>query len=651
MAGTRMTIYFMGLLLWCCLTKAEYMKYKDPKQPVRVRVKDLLDRMTLEEKIGQMVQIERSVASAEVMNKYLIGEHHLECVKWRRSAPAPQASAEDWINMINEFQNGSLSTRLHIPMIYGIDAVHGNNNVYKATIFPHNIGLDAMSSGLGMSVGYVYASGTLNWLRKLGLQQHSKLGQLAFHAFAPCIAVCRDPRWGRCYESYSEDPQIVQAMTEMVPGLQGDIPANSPKGIPFVAGNKNVAACAKHYVGDGGTTDGINENNTVINWHGLLSIHMPGYYTAIAKGVSTIMVSYSSWNGVKMHANRNLVTGFLKNMLRFRGFVISDWEGIDRITSPPHANYTYSIQAGIQAGIDMGLSSRMGRSTGSPLIMLTIPTQFKPESKPASTCEENFESKFAMGLFENPLADYNLVDQLGNQDMSKHTDTLTPENDSIGFLHLSFANMQIAVKTAIMIAGEYPYAETNGDSMNLTIPDPSPTIITNVCGAWKCVINIRSTRRDRTICRLHGCSSCGMVAGNEGQGVADVVFGDYGFSGKLPRTWFKTVDQLPMNVGDQHYDPLFPFGFGLTTDPTKLLDATQTIRMWLGTFETAEETARAYEKPLALSAVPILVASSDSPLAYRIQIFLTEKKDNNQSINKVLLSQYPLNKFHHQFQP
>ncbi|KAG4176251.1 hypothetical protein ERO13_A11G233250v2 [Gossypium hirsutum] len=339
MARSRVAILIMGVVLWCCLTtpaKAEYMKYKDPKQPIPVRIQDLLDRMTLEEKIGQMVQIERKVASADVMKEYFIGS----VLSGGGSVPAPQASAETWINMVNDFQRGSLSTRLGIPMIYGIDSVHRNNNVYKATIFPHNIGLGASRDPeLVNKIGAATALET----RATGIP----------YAFAPCIAVCRDPRWGRCYESYSEDPQIVKDMTDIIPGLHGNIPTDSPKGVPLVAGKNNVVACSKHYVGDGGTTKGINENNTVIDWQGLLSIHMPAYHTSIMKGVSTVMISYSSWNGIKMHANRELITGFLKNTLGFKGFVISDWEGLDRITYPPHANYSYSIQAGIHAGIDM----------------------------------------------------------------------------------------------------------------------------------------------------------------------------------------------------------------------------------------------------------------------------------------------------------
>ncbi|KDO48684.1 hypothetical protein CISIN_1g040637mg [Citrus sinensis] len=370
---------------------AEYAKYKDPKQRVAVRVKDLLGRMSLEEKIGQMVQIDRTIATVQFLKDYSIGS----VLSGGGSTPLPQASAADWINMINDFQRGSLASRLGIPMIYGIDAVHGHNNVYNATIFPHN--------------------------------------------------VCRDPRWGRCYESYSEDHKIVQEMTDVILGLQGDPPSNLRKGVPYVGGKDKVAACAKHFVGDGGTTNGINENNTVIDMHGLLSIHMPAYSDSIIKGVSTIMVSYSSWNGEKMHANRELVTGFLKGTLKFKvtfhfvffilhryntstsdlrriltltkileGFVISDWQGIDRITSPPHSNYTYSVQSGIQAGIDMvmipfNLTEFIDDLTD--LVKNNVITMDRIDDAVGRI----LLVKFSMGLFENPLADLSLVNELGSQ--------------------------------------------------------------------------------------------------------------------------------------------------------------------------------------------------------------------------------------------
>ncbi|KAI8558677.1 hypothetical protein RHMOL_Rhmol04G0115400 [Rhododendron molle] len=298
------------LLWWTCTAMGSVAKasdqygavrYKDPKQPAAVRVEDLLGRMTLEEKIGQMVQIERGVATAEIMRNYSIGS----VLSGGGSTPLLNASAEDWVNMVNGFQKGSLASRLGIPMIYGIDAVHGHNSVYNATIFPHNIGLGATRDPkLVRRIG----SATALEVRATGIP----------YVFAPCIAVCRDPRWGRCYESYSEDPKIVQEMTDIIFGLQGEIPNGSLRGVPYVEVRNKVAACAKHFVGDGGTTKGINENNTVIDRNSLLSIHMPAYNDSISKGVSTIMVSYSSWNGRKMHANHDLITGYLKGTLKFK---------------------------------------------------------------------------------------------------------------------------------------------------------------------------------------------------------------------------------------------------------------------------------------------------------------------------------------------
>ncbi|XP_065852658.1 uncharacterized protein [Euphorbia lathyris] len=620
----RLPIFLVGfVVLWATMGEAKYIKYKDPKQPVGVRVKDLMRRMTLAEKIGQMTQIERNVSSAEVMSKYFIGS----VLSGGGSVPAQQASAETWIKMVNEIQKGSLSTRLGIPMIYGIDAVHGHNNVYNATIFAHNIGLGATRDPeLVKRIG----AATALEVRATGIP----------YTFAPCIAVCRDPRWGRCYESYSEDHKIVQAMTEIVPGLQGDIPANSRKGVPFVAGKTKVAACAKHYVGDGGTTHGINENNTVISRNGLLNIHMPAYYNSIMKGVSTVMVSYSSWNGVKMHANRDLVTRFLKNTLRFKGFVISDWEGIDRITSPPHANYTYSILEGITAGIDMIMVPFNYLEFIDGLTLL-VKNNYIPMSRINDAVRRILSVKFTMGLFENPYADDSLVNQLGSQEhrelareavrkslvllkngqsadkpllplpkkalkilvAGSHADNLgyqcggwtiqwqglTGNNLTTGTTILKAINNTIDTNTqvvyqenpdtnfvksnefsyAIVVVGEHPYAETQGDSMNLTIADPGTSTIQNVCGAVKCVVVVVSGRP--VVIQPYVDSIDALVAawlpGTEGQGVADVLFGDYGFTGKLSSTWFKTVDQLPMNVGDKHYDPLFPFGYGLTTKP------------------------------------------------------------------------------------
>ncbi|KAL3535980.1 hypothetical protein ACH5RR_004441 [Cinchona calisaya] len=620
----RHCFFMIGIsLVLCCWTlkaNAEYMRYKDPKRPIPLRINDLISRMTLEEKIGQMAQIDRSVASAEVMKNYYIGS----VLSGGGSVPAKQASPETWMDMVNELQKGSLSTHLGIPMIYGIDAVHGNNNAYNATIFPHNIGLGATRDPeLVKKIG----AATALEVRATGIQ----------YSFAPCIAVCRDPRWGRCFESYGEEPEIVQAMTELIPGLQGEMPANFQKGVPFIAGKDKVLACAKHYVGDGGTAKGIDENNTVTNWHQLLSLHMPAYYDSIIKGVATVMISYSSWNGIKMHANHDLITGFLKNTLHFRGFVISDAQGIDRITSLPHANYTYSILTSINAGIDMIMIPYNYTEFIDGLTFL-VQNNFIPMSRIDDAVRRILRIKFMMGLFENPLADHSMTKHLGSQEnrelareavrkslvllkngksvnqpllpVSKkesrilvagsHADNIGNQcggwtiewqglsgDITVGTTILTAITNAVNQKTevvfqenpdatfvksnnfsfAIVVVGEPPYSETYGDSLNLTIPEPGPSVISNVCGSVKCVVVLITGRPVAIQPYLDQVDAlvAAWLPGTEGQGVADVLFGDYGFTGKLPHTWFKTVDQLPMNIGDPNYDPLFPFGFGLET--------------------------------------------------------------------------------------
>ncbi|XP_074353688.1 uncharacterized protein LOC141692674 [Apium graveolens] len=611
------------LVIACCwnvMAQSDYMKYKDWNLPVSVRIEDLLSRMSLEEKIGQMTQIERTLASPEVMNKYFIGS----VISEGGSAPGVRASAETWVDMVNEIQKGALSTRLAIPMIYGIDAVHGHNTVYGATIFPHNIGLGATRDPV--LVKKIGAATALE-VRATGIT----------YAFAPCVAVCRDPRWGRCYESYSEETSIVRAMTEVILGLQGDIPAYSQMGVPFVSGKNKVASCAKHFVADGGTNKGINENDTLISVNGLLSIHMAPYYDAVKKGVSTIMVSYSSLNGVKMHANRHLVTDFLKNTLNFKGFVISDYQGLDRITTPHHANYTFSIEAGINAGIDMVMVPKAYEEFIDGLTAL-VTNKFIPMTRINDAVERILRVKFIMGLFEDPLADLSMTKYLGSKVhkelareavrkslvllkngkyadqplvplpkkvpkilvVGKHANNIGYQcggwtidwqgqdgNITVGTTILSAIESTVDKETevvyqenpeadvfksnpfsyAIVVVGETPYAETFGDSLNLTIPEPGPSIIKNVCENIKCVVVLITGRP--VVIQPYLATIDALVAawlpGTEGQGIADTLFGDYGFTGKLSFTWFKTVDQLPMNVGDSHYDPLFPFGFGLAT--------------------------------------------------------------------------------------
>ncbi|TKW38193.1 hypothetical protein SEVIR_1G097600v4 [Setaria viridis] len=608
-------------------------RYKDPTRPLNARIDDLLGRMTLAEKIGQMSQIEREKATPDVINKYFIGS----VLSGGGSVPAANAPPEAWVKMVNDMQGGALSTRLGIPMLYGIDAVHGHGSVYKATIFPHNIGLGCTRDPeLVKRIGAAVALE----VRATGIP----------YIFAPCVAVCRDPRWGRCYESFSEHPELVQNMTSIISGFQGEIPAGGRKGVPFVAsgGRRNVAACAKHYVGDGGTAGGINANDTVATFHELLSLHMPPYYNAVIRGVATVMVSYSSFNGVKMHANHFLVTDFLKKRLRFRGFVISDYQGLDFITTPEHADYLLSIKLGILAGIDMVMIPFNYTEFIDDLTLL-VQNGTIPMSRIDDAVRRILRVKFTMGLFENPYADTSLAGELGKQehrDLAREavrkslvllkngkpgdkpllplpkkayggsilvagshaddlgsqcggwtitwqgftgnnnltagttildgikraiepagTDVVYAGNPDADFVQRNKARFDYA----IVVVGEPPYAETFGDNSNLTIPAPGPDVIRNVCGSIRCVVVIVSGRQLVVEPYLDAIDAlvAAWLPGTEGQGVADVLFGDYGFTGKLSRTWFRSVEQLPMNVGDAHYDPLFPFGFGLETQPSK----------------------------------------------------------------------------------
>ncbi|CAL5060491.1 unnamed protein product [Urochloa decumbens] len=627
-AACLLLLQLCGCVAALPMKSGDGAKYKDPSQPLNTRIDDLLGRMTLAEKIGQMSQIERENATADVINKYFIGS----VLSGGGSVPAKNAPPEAWMSMVNGMQSGALSTRLGIPIMYGIDAVHGHGNVYKATIFPHNVGLGCTRDPeLAKRIGAAVALE----VRATGIP----------YVFAPCVAVCRDPRWGRCYESFSEHAGVVQNMTSIISGFQGEIPPGGRLGAPFLAGQRSVAACSKHYVGDGGTTKGINENNTVATFHELLSIHMPPYYNAVIRGVSTVMISYSSWNGVKMHSNHFLITDYLKNKLRFRGFVISDWQGLDRITSPEHADYLLSIKLGILAGIDMIMIPYTYTEFIDDLTLL-VNNGTIPMSRIDDAVRRILRVKFTMGLFEHPYADPSLTGELGKQehrDLAREavrkslvllkngkpgdkpllplpkkphggsilvagshaddlgsqcggwtitwqgltgnnltagttildgikssvvpgTDVVYSENPDAGFIQQNKAKFDYA----IVVVGEPPYSEQFGDNLNLTIPAPGPAIIENVCGSIKCVVVLISGRplvMEPYINTIDALVAA-WLPGTEGNGVTDVLFGDYGFTGKLSRTWFRSVDQLPMNVGDAHYDPLFPFGFGLETQPS-----------------------------------------------------------------------------------
>ncbi|KAM0871786.1 hypothetical protein ACQ4PT_039160 [Festuca glaucescens] len=447
------------LVTFCLLVlgRAEYVKYKDPKQSLAVRIKDLLSRMTLAKKIGQMTQIEREVATAEAMSKYFIGS----VLSGGGSLPALQASAEAWASMLTEMQKGALSTCLGIPMIYGIDAVDGHNSVYRATIFPHNIGLGATRDP--MLVKRIGETTALE-VRATGIS----------YVFAPCIAV-----------------MVPFAYTEFIDELTSQVKKNI---IPMSRIDDAVYRILRVKF-----TMGLFENPfadpSLASELGKQE-HRELAREAVRKSLVLLKngkSSYAPLLPLPKKANKILVAGSHADNLgnQCGGWTIT-WQG-----EPGNNN------------------------TAGTTILSAI----------NSTVDPNTQVVYA----ENP--DSSAV-EAGNYDY------------------------------AIVVVGEPPYAESAGDNLNLTIPEPGRAVIQTVCKSIKCMV-ILISGRPLVVEPYIGAIDAFVAAwlpGSEGQGVADVLFGDYGFTGKLPRTWFRTVDQLPMNVGDEHYDPLFPFGFGLTTE-------------------------------------------------------------------------------------
>ena len=345
------TAPFLGLLtamLTCSLSPAASPPWLTANDAA---IKELVAKMTLAEKAGQMTQPDLgSIKDFSDIETLFLGS----ILSGGSSDPKEGNSMEAWRNLYEDCQKRALKTRLAIPLLYGIDAVHGHSNVLDAVIFPHNVGL-----GCTGNPAIVEAAGRITALemRATGIQW----------TFAPCITVPRDIRWGRAYEGFSEDPSVVTPLgVAATKGLQG-ADLSSPE---------HVLACAKHYVGDGGTTFGsvkgeglIDQGDTRIDEKTLREIHLAPYPAAIAAGVATIMPSYNSWNGVKCHGQKYLLTDVLKKELGFEGFLISDYNAIDQIVPPEipqnadpsnnasgqlgTADYKKCIEVSINAGLDM----------------------------------------------------------------------------------------------------------------------------------------------------------------------------------------------------------------------------------------------------------------------------------------------------------
>jgi beta-glucosidase len=611
------------------------LPYKDPSLPVKQRVDDLLSRMTLEEKVGQMTQTERfQVFDDETpITTYGLGS----ILSGGGSVPTDN-TPKGWADMIDRFQAAALKTRLGIPLLYGIDAVHGSGNQLGATVFPHNIGLGASRDpDLVRDVEHVTADET----RATGIPW----------TFAPCICAARDDRWGRTYESFGEDPKLVEKMETAIDGFQGK---------PGQLSNRDrVLATAKHYAGDGDTVYGTGNGDYTIDQGISQTSHeefwelaLRQYVPAVQKHhVGSVMPSYSSvdWtedglgNPVNMHGNKELIQGVLKDKIGFDGFVISDYEGIHHIPG----DFATQVREGVNAGIDMFMEPNVYKDFISTLIA-EVKSGEVSQARIDDAVRRILTKKFELGLFEHPYADRTDQSQIGSpahhalarraaaesQVLLKNRKDVLPVKgkrpiyvagsnaDNIGnqaggwtltwqggstnvvpgttildgikssargpVTYSKDASAPISRKSiGIVVVGETPYAEGYGDvggpqwaydpadnntprpPQTMTFNDADKAALDRVCAAAKRCVVVVVSGRPMIIDKAQLKEMDGLVAawlpGSEGAGVADTLFGARPYTGKLPVTWPRSLDQEPINVGDDDYDPLFPYGFGLRT--------------------------------------------------------------------------------------
>lgn len=585
-----------------------------PKAANDAKVRALLSKMTLEEKVGQMVQANSaSLKDPGDVETYFLGS----ILSGGSSDPKTGNELVDWTDHYDNFQSRTQKTRLRIPLLYGIDAVHGHSNVLGATIFPHNIGLGcSRNPALVEKAARITAIETratgINW------------------TFAPCVTVPRDERWGRSYEGFGESPELARMMGEAaVRGYQGH----------DLTDPVSLLACAKHWIGDGATKYGtgrklkpdlqiLDRGDVTLSESELRRLHMAGYVSAIKAGVGTIMPSYSSWNGVKCSGSKRLLTEILKDELKFDGFLISDYDAIDEMPG----DYKTQIETSANAGMDMFMVSTKYRELYGLLLELARVKRV-PMSRIDDAVTRILRVKFAMGLMDgrSNLADRKLHASFGSREhrqvarecvretlvLLKNERRVLPASKKLNRIHVagksaddignqcggwtiswqgkSGANttggttiLKAIVETVspqtkvtyskdgadaagadlgIIVIGETPYAEWMGDRQSLELAEEDVAVVEKMKQAGMPLVVVLISGRPLIIEKVIDKADAFVAAwlpGTEGRGVTDVLFGDFRFVGKLSFSWPRSMDQIPINVGDKNYDPLFKYGHGLT---------------------------------------------------------------------------------------
>ncbi|OON59555.1 beta-glucosidase [Massilia sp. KIM] len=587
---------------------------------IEKRVAEIVAKMTLAQKIGQMTQPEIKTATPEDVSRYYLGSVLNGGGSWPNNNK--HASAKDWLALAQAYHEASMKTDMavKVPVIWGTDAVHGHNNVPGATLFPHNIGLGAARNPkLVREIG----AATAKAVRATGIAW----------VFGPTLAVVRDDRWGRTYESYAEDPQVVKSYAgEYVRGMQGAFKDDA-----------NTVATAKHFIGDGGTENGKDRGVTKVSEAELLGIHGQGYLTALQAGAQTVMASFNSWTDTasgtehgKLHGSKAALTGILKEKMGFDGFVVSDWNGIGEI---PGCRNDSCAQA-INAGIDMIMvpddwkafiantikqveSGEIPMARIDDAVSRIIRVKLRAglfDKSPAQNAhagkEESMQARAlarqavreSLVLLKNegpalPLARGSKIlvvgksaDDLSNQSGGwsltwqgtantnadfRNADTiLAGIREAAGATNVSYSldakGVDVSMFDAVIaVIGERPYAEGDGDiGLSGTLRHSSRypedlAVLQAVANKGKPVITVMVSGRPLYANDLLNLSSTFIAAwlpGSEGKGVSDLLVAGgktYDFSGKLPFSWPKSACQTRLNVGDKDYAPLFAYGYGL----------------------------------------------------------------------------------------
>jgi beta-glucosidase len=600
--------------------------YTDPSQPVEKRIEDLLARMTLDEKIGQMTQVEKNSIRPGDITKYYIGS-----ILSGGGGSPEENTPQAWYAMVEGFQKEALATRLQIPLIYGVDAVHGHGNLLNATVFPHNIGLGAANNPeLVEKIGRATAEEML----ATGIPWN----------FAPVVAVVQDVRWGRTYEGFGEETELVTSLgTAYLKGLQTLREGDEP-----VAGQSIfVLATPKHYIGDGATiwsssrTEAyeLDQGNMQVPEEMVRKLYLPPYQSAVEAGAMNVMASFSSWKGAKMHGQQYLLTKVLKDELGFNGFIVSDWQGMDQIYPD---DYYASIVTSVNAGVDMNMVpydyvqfiETMKQAVNNGDI---------PESRVDEAVRRILRVKFALGLFERPMPDTKYQESVRSREhlelarqavreslvllknendalpLSKDTSVIfiagegandiglqsggwtlewlgKPGSDNEGTTILSgirsaagtdtqveynsegdFSEFRdsegnpLVADVGIVVFAEQPYSEGVGDTADISLTEEENSLIVEMDRHSESVIVILLSGRPRVITEQLPLAEAWVAAwlpGTEGGGIADVLFGEYPFTGKLSYSWPRSNEQLPININNAADKtgcdaPLFPFGYGL----------------------------------------------------------------------------------------